>query len=47
MHLLKNLMKLFRIRIFLVSLLRETYQLHLAWLYITHNINIDNSDEGQ
>ena len=40
------LIKLFKIKCFLVNLLRKNYQLCLTWHYITHNVNIHNLDEG-
>ena len=39
------MMALFKLKCFLVKLLREIYQLCMTWLYITHKRNICNLDE--
>ena len=39
------MMNLFKLKCFLVNLLREIYQLCMIWLYITHKINIYNLNE--
>ena len=39
------MMHLFKLKFFLVNLLREIYQLCMIWLYITHKINIYNLND--
>ena len=39
------MMNLFKLKCFLVNLLREIYQLCMIWLYITHKINIYNLND--
>ena len=39
------MMNLFKLKFFLVNLLREIYQLRMIWLYITHKINIYNLND--
>ena len=39
------MMNLFKLKFFLVNLLREIYQLCMIWLYITHKINIYNLND--
>ena len=39
------MMNLFKLKCFLVNLLRKIYQLCMIWLYITHKINIYNLND--